>query len=128
MSSAKSDAKKNKLMTEAKDIEKKLQESYRNEKSEMEHKAVSAIKKNSKYFYSYAKKYSKIATGIGPLIDQASNIVTCPLQMVHMRGAQLCNIDFSEADTSHLWNLAYCCSWTWQIPIDATEAMTHSPI
>ena len=127
-SSAKSDAKNNKLMTEAKDIEKKLQESYRNEKSEMEHKAVSAIK-NSKYFYSYAKKYSKIPTGIGRLIDQASNIVTCPLQMLHMlvdqycsvfslpkeplleaedifpekgashqSGAQLCNIDFSEAD------------------------------
>ena len=37
-------------MAEAKDIE-----SYRNEKSEMEHKAVSAIKENSKYFYSYAK-------------------------------------------------------------------------
>ena len=130
MSSAKSDAKKNKLMSEAKDIEKKLQESYRNEKSEMEHKAVSAIKKNSKYFYSYAKKFSKIATGIGPFVDQANNIVTCPLKMAHMladqycsvfslpkdplldaedifpekegathqSGAQLCNIDFSEAD------------------------------
>ena len=86
--SAKSDAKKNKLMAESNDIEKKLQESYLNEKSETEHKAVSAIKKSIKYFYSY----DKITTGIRPLIDQASNIVACPLKMAHMLADQYCSV------------------------------------
>ena len=48
-------------------IEKQLQRSYRNLAESDEFKAIQAIKTNSKYFYSYAKKKSKIKTKIGPL-------------------------------------------------------------
>ena len=58
----------------------------------MELKAVSAIKKYSKYFYSFAKNYNKIATGIGPFINQASTIVTCPQKMALMPTDQYCSV------------------------------------
>ena len=54
----------------------------------MENKAVSAIKKNSKYFFTYARKYSKVFTGIGPFLDTAENIVTCSTRMAEMLSEQ----------------------------------------
>ena len=45
LASSSSDAKRIKLTAEAREIEKKLQESYTNQRAEMEHKAVFAIKK-----------------------------------------------------------------------------------
>ena len=82
------DEKRTRLTSELVDIEKKLQMSYKSEKSEMEHKAVSAIKRNSKYFFSYARKFSKIFTGIGPLISALDEIVSCPVQMAEMLANQ----------------------------------------
>ena len=64
-----SDARRVKLTAEAREIEKKLQKSYNDERSDMEHKAVSAIETNYKYFFTYAKKFSRISTRIGPLIN-----------------------------------------------------------
>ena len=48
-----------KLTNEVLEIEKKLMNSYKQEKTHEEVKAVGAIKKNSKFFYKFAKKYSK---------------------------------------------------------------------
>lgn len=90
-----SDTKKQKLQTEARDIEKKLQTSYRNEKSQNEHKAVGAIKRNSKYFFTYAKKFSIISAGIGPFIDAAKNVISNPLKMAEMLADQYCSV-FSQ--------------------------------
>ena len=87
-----SDSRRIKLETEAQDIERKLQESYRNEKSEMEHKAVNAIKKNSKYFFSYAKKFCSLRTGIGPLLDSAKTLISCPSKMADMLSAQYTSV------------------------------------
>ena len=77
-------SQKEKLTNELIDIERNLQNSYKAENSEMEQKAVEAIKKNSKYFFSYARKFSKVTVGIGPLIDAAATIVSCPLKMAEM--------------------------------------------
>ena len=82
------DSKRQRLHAELTDIEKQLQKSYKSEKSEMEHKAVSAIKKNNKYFYSYARKFSKLSTGIGPLITDMNDIVSCPARMAEMLANQ----------------------------------------
>ena len=87
-----SQSRRDKLIAEARSIEVKLQDSYRNEKSQMEHKAVSAIKRNSKYFYTYAKKFSTVSTGIGPLIDSAKSIITSPLKMATMLADQYCSV------------------------------------
>ena len=54
----------------------------------METRAVSAIKTNSKYFFTYARKFSKIPSAIGPFIDQAKNIVSCPTKMAKMLANQ----------------------------------------
>jgi len=50
---------KQKLNKELLQIEKDLQKSHQNSASFIEGKAVDAIRTNSKYFYSYAKKKSK---------------------------------------------------------------------
>ncbi len=83
-----SDARKRNLLQKAIEIEKKLKRSYDNDKDRDEQRAVSAIKKNSKYFYSYAKKFSKVNTGIGPLLDADKNIVSDPVQMAEILATQ----------------------------------------
>ena len=54
-----------------------------------------AIKTNSKYFFSYAKKFSKVVSGIGPLMDSSKTLVTCPTQMAEMISTQYSS-EFSE--------------------------------
>ena len=90
-----SENRRKKLMTEARDIEKKLQKSYRETRDINEQKAVDAIKTNSKYFFSYAKKFSKVVSGIGPLMDSAKTLVTSPTQMAEMLSTQYSSV-FSE--------------------------------
>lgn len=63
-----------KLKQELIDIEIKLQELYRNIHDFQEQKAVAAIKKNPKYFYNYAKKFTKIKSKVGPLIADGKTI------------------------------------------------------
>ena len=88
LSAVKTDSKMKKLTEETIQIERKLQQSYRHEKSEMEHKAVSAITRNSKYFFSYAKKFSTISTALGPLIDMDNKVISCPQKMADMLAEQ----------------------------------------
>ena len=52
----------------------------------MDHKA--SIKRNSKYFFTYARKFSKVVTGVGPPMDVSRNIVTCPTKMANMLAHQ----------------------------------------
>ena len=58
--------------------------SYSNEKGELALEAVLAIKKNSKYLYSYARKFKKISTDMGPLVGAANDIISCPVKMANM--------------------------------------------
>ena len=88
LSAVKTDSKMKKLTEETIQIERKLQQSYRQEKSETEHKAVSAITRNSKYFFSYAKKFSTISTALGPLIDMDNKVISCPQKMADMLAEQ----------------------------------------
>ena len=73
-----------KILAEVRTIEKKLKSSYEHDMAVNEHKAILAISKNSKYFYSYAKKFSKIKTTIGPLYDSAKKLVECPKKMAQI--------------------------------------------
>ena len=83
-----SDAKRLKLGNEATNIEKRLERSYDNDRSENEHKVVSAINKNIKYFYSYTKKFSTLKSCIGPLVDSTDSTVTCPKKMADLLASQ----------------------------------------
>ena len=59
----------NKFKKKARQIEKELTKSYQQSQKDSEEKAVNSIKRNSKYFFSYAKKFSSVKSGIGPFID-----------------------------------------------------------
>ena len=58
------------------DIELKLQTSYANERYNQELDAISKIKVNPKFFYSYAKRFSKTKPKVGPLLDPTTNKLT----------------------------------------------------
>ena len=88
-----SDAKRLKLGNEATNIEKRLERSYDNDRSENEHKVVSAINKNIKY--SYAKKFSTLKSCIGQLVDSTDSTVTCPKKMADLLATQYQSV-FSE--------------------------------
>ena len=59
----------NKIKEKLIDIELELQKSYISERLNCEQNATSKIKTNPKYFYSYAKRYSKTKPKVGPLMN-----------------------------------------------------------
>ena len=77
------------------DIEIKLQESYRKKMAYDEAKAVEAIKKNPKYFFSYAKRFSKVKTRIGPLLKKNGEYTTSSKEMADILQEQYKSV-FSE--------------------------------
>ena len=83
-----SEARRKKMKAEARQVEKELIKSYQQTQKESESKAVKSIQRNSKYFFSYAKKYSSIKSGIGPFIDVAKDLVTDPMKMAGMLAEQ----------------------------------------
>ena len=93
-------SKRHRLEKECIDIEMKLQSSYRNESKEREKRACEAIKVNSKYFFSYAKTYSRVKIGIGPLLDAANNIISCPLKIANILSDQ-----YNSPDPSYCKNI-----------------------
>ena len=80
--------RKLKFQTELIDIEKKLQKSYKTHQLENEQKATKAIKSNSKYFFNYAKRFSKIKSSIGPLLNDNGEYVLDDNQMAEMLSNQ----------------------------------------
>ena len=59
--------RRTKLKHELIEIEMALQSDYCSQRKKQEEQAVSAIKNNSKHFFSYAKKFSTTRQVIGPL-------------------------------------------------------------
>lgn len=70
------------------EIEIKIQDSLKRQSEFEEQKAVESIKRNSKYFFTYANKFSKVKTGIGPLKDLADRIINCPRKMAEILSEQ----------------------------------------
>ena len=77
-------ATKDKLMK----IEKDLQASYKAQELKEESEAIGRIKTNSKFFFSYANKKSKLKTAIGPLMNAAKVLVSGPKKMAEMLSQQ----------------------------------------
>ena len=73
---AKSPAKKDRLFKRLVDEEVKLQKLAKQTNMFYEQKAVNAIKENAKYFFSYAKRKSKVKTKIGPLLNKETKEMT----------------------------------------------------
>ena len=71
-----SEARRKKLKMGATEVERQLLKSYQKSRMDCETKAVNAIKKNPKYFFSYARKFSSVKISIGPFVDAANKLVT----------------------------------------------------
>ena len=67
-----SNGRRMKLQRKLVDIEISLQNSHLNSKALSELKAIEAIKKNPKYFFSYTKKHSSLRSRVGPLLDETN--------------------------------------------------------
>ena len=113
---------RDKIWKELVQIEKSLHKSRQSSKQHAENRAINAIKRNSKYFYTYAKKFSKTSTRIGPLKDKQNNWIhksseiaellsnqfksvfsipdtPCPTKETLFNSeADLCDIDFTASD------------------------------
>ena len=72
-----SSARATRLSIEILEIEQRLKNSLEAEYEEEERKAIVNIPVNSKYFYSFARKYQKVKSGIGPLKD-GDTLITSP--------------------------------------------------
>ena len=62
-------------------IELQLKESYVERRMKQENEAISKIKKNPKAFYTYAKRFSKTFSGVGPIIKEDGAVVTNPKEV-----------------------------------------------
>ena len=121
-----SEARRKKLKTEAKEIEKKLQKSYRQSQEHSENKAVSAIKKNVKFLYGYAKKFCTVKAGIGPFIDAAQNIISCPQKIAEMLSTQYSSVYSSPKepmeDANEIFPDSYPTGhWIHNVPFDEED-------
>lgn len=92
MANTKSEPRREALKKRLIEIEKRLVQSHKDEQRSNEENAVKNIKINSKYFYSYAKTFSKIRIGIGPLIDAKNQLVSCAKKMSEMLSEQYSSV------------------------------------
>lgn len=74
----------NKLSAELIEIEMKLQQSIQNSTNYQEDKAIQAIKRNPKYFFTYVKKFSKVKPAIGPLLDKNNSYIVESIDMANL--------------------------------------------
>ena len=79
---------KAKLRSELINIEKELVNSHRTCKEYEEHQAIQSIKKNIKFFFAYARRFSKLNNKIGPLLDDSGKIIADDLGMANLLADQ----------------------------------------
>ena len=88
-----------KLSRELIDIEMKLQDSFTLSSTIQENKAIQAIKRNPKYFFTYVKKFSKTKPSVGPLLNADKQFVVDNKDMADILSNQYSSV-FS---TPHPW-------------------------
>ena len=84
-----------KLMNELFSIELKLQDSFSATSKFQEEKAIQAIKRNPKYFFSYVKKFSKTKPSVGPLLNKENKFVIDSKEMANILKEQYSSV-FSQ--------------------------------
>ena len=97
----KKNSKSNKIKQKIIDIEILLQKSHKHERNKLELDATSKIKANPKYFFSYAKRFSKTKPKVGPLLDPSTNKLTSDSQeMANILQSQYCSV-FAPPKTNY---------------------------
>ena len=94
-----SPSRKLKLQAEIISIEVTLQKSYKSSSEFIENKAINAIKRNSKYFFSYAKTFSKVKNKIGPLLRK-NILISDPKQMAEILSEQYSSVFSTPSPTN----------------------------
>lgn len=89
---ARTQAGRDSLLNKLASIEKKLRKSHAENKQLTEARAVEKITKNPKFFYAYAKRFSKVRVGIGPLINSAKQLITAPRKMAEILSEQYSSV------------------------------------
>ena len=86
------------LRAELYDVERKIKESIINQRASKEAKALECIKKNPRYFYSYAKQFAKQASTVGPLLNDKGNLEHKPKAMADILQKQYSSV-FSDPNS-----------------------------
>jgi len=89
---ARSDASRKSLMQKLVHIEKELQKSYSEQRNLVESRAIGKIKNNPKFFFAFAKRFSKVKIGIGPLIDSAKQLISAPRKIAEILSEQYSSV------------------------------------
>ena len=76
-----SEARQKNMKLEAREIEIKLQNSLQQSQKDWETKAINSTKINSKYLFSFAKKFSMVKMGIEPFLYVTNNLETGPVRI-----------------------------------------------
>ena len=90
--SVKTPASRDSILNKLADIEKKLQKSHQHNRQLTEKRAVDKISKNPKFFYAFAKKFSKVRVGVGPLINRAKQLISAPRKMAEILSEQFSSV------------------------------------
>ena len=69
-------------------IESKLSQSYDERRKSQEKEAIQKMRKDPRTFFSFAKKFSKAKTDVGPFLDEEGNLVTNTENIAEMLKAQ----------------------------------------
>lgn len=77
------------------EIHTKIKASIEDQRIEEERRAVQAIKKNPRYFFSYCKKHAKSKSNIGPLLDPENKLQNDPKKMANLLQNQYSSV-FSD--------------------------------
>ena len=78
-----------------------LRDSLMDELNQRERRAVETIRTNPRYFYSYAKRFSKLKSNIGPLKDHSGMLHNRPQDMAKLLQEQYCSV-FSDPSSPDL--------------------------
>jgi hypothetical protein len=71
-------------MTELREVEKELDEAYKARRVKVEEDAIKKLKKNPKFFYSYAKRFSKTHSEIAAFQTKEGEMTSDPFEQSEM--------------------------------------------
>ena len=88
-----------KLRAELHDIDKKILDSISKQNLEREGKAIAKIIQNPRYFFSYAKRFAKRKSTVGPLLNENNDLEHDPKKMADILQKQYSSV-FSDPSSS----------------------------
>ena len=106
---SKSWEKNHKVSEELEEVEEELSQHYNERRKKEEANAIEEIKKNPKFFFSYAKRFSKTKDSIETFILEDGTLVTDPYEQAEMLRKQYDSIasepkqEFKVTDTNNFF-------------------------